>query len=167
MKTRVFHFTKGSAGRMKFAQPLTSGTLYFKQLNFFFFGNTKTHICIHLWTKICCKECASCRYENHVSKRQRSCWLILVSWPTERKSSPFSNCVPDTAATFAIVNMGATYLRSRGSISFGDVYFSAPCYFCNPPILVLFHSGFPDERWPHELWPSDVRWAATAAPVSY
>lgn len=87
------------------------------QTTFFFFGNTKTHICIHLWTKICCMECASCRFEKHVSKRQRSCWLILASWPTEGKSGPFSNCVPDAAATFAIVNMSTTYLRYGGSIS--------------------------------------------------
>lgn len=126
-KTRVFRFTKGSAGRMKFARPQTSGTRYFKQL-FFFFGNTETHICIHLWTKVCCTECASCRFKKHVSKRQRSCWLILSSWPTEGNSGPFSNCVPDAAATFAIVNMSTTYLRHGGSISLKTEMFISPLH---------------------------------------
>lgn len=57
--------------------------------NWTFYGNTETHICIHLWTKMCCEKCASSRFERHVSKRLRSCWFLLVSCPTERKSNPF------------------------------------------------------------------------------
>lgn len=116
IRTRVFRFTKGSAGRLKFARPQTSGTRYFKQL-FFFWQHKNTHLHTSVDKKICCTEGASCRFEKHVSKRQRSCWLILASWPTEGKSGPFSNCVPDAAATFAIVNMSTTYLRCGGSVS--------------------------------------------------
>lgn len=106
---------------MKFARPQTSGTRYFKQLNFF--GNTKTHICIHVWTKICCKECASGRSERRVSKRQRSCWFIPVSWPTERKSSPFPNVYLTLQWHLPLSTCGTAYLRYRGSISLKTPHF--------------------------------------------
>lgn len=43
MKTRDFRFTKGTAGRTKFARPPTSGIRYFKQLTSFW-QHKNTHL---------------------------------------------------------------------------------------------------------------------------
>lgn len=128
-----------------------------------FFGNTKTHICIHLWTRICCKECASGRFERHVSKRQRRCWFILVSWPTERKSSPLPNVYLTLHWHLPLSACGTTYLRYRGPIRLRkqpflmirqhcrDVYFSTPCYFFQPSNSCFVPLGV--SRWALTLWP--------------
>lgn len=172
MKTCVSPFTKGSAGRVKFAWPQTSGMRLFK-LNFF--GHTKTHICIHLWQK--------CAARIVPAMDLKGTWAIicaavdfsLLDVQNKEKIVP-SKCSPDAAASFAVagtwrdVFMGKRVnkvkdptfwmLQKKPVLMISadrqrcrDVYFSLPLYFFNRPLPIFCHSAVPDERCPRDLWP--------------
>lgn len=102
MKTCVSPFTKGSAGRVKFARPQTSGTRLFKELNFF--GHTKTHICIHLWQKCAARRVPAVDLKGTWAIVSAAVDFSLLDVQHKEKIVP-SKCSPDTAASFAVADM--------------------------------------------------------------
>lgn len=131
MKICVSPFTKGSAGRLKFARPQTSGTHLFKELNFF--GHTKTHICIHLRQK--------CAARSVPAVDLKGTWAIvcadvnfsLLDVRHKERIVP-SKCSPDAAASFAVAGM------------WKDVFMGKRVNKVKDPTFWWLEKAFPDDQ---------------------
>lgn len=131
MKTCISPFTKGSAGRVKFARPQTSGTRLFKELNFF--GHTKTHICIHLWQKCAARRVPAVDLKGTWAIVCAAVDFSLLDVQHKEKIVP-SKCSPDAAASFAVASM------------WKDMFMGKRVNKVKDPTFWLLEKAFPDDQ---------------------